>query len=49
MPRTQPTDLMFFPILSWKGRIQDVAVYNDVLSDTDIKTHSDNGLGLATG
>ncbi len=34
-----------FPILPFKGTIQDVAVYNDVLSAADVQKHFDDGSG----
>lgn len=43
--RTQPTDNMFFPLTPWVGTIQNVAVYNAVLPDEDIKKHFDDGSG----
>jgi hypothetical protein len=47
-PRTQPTDLNYFPRFPFKGTIQDVAVYNTVLSDEDIQKHFDDGSGKTT-
>lgn len=48
-PRTMPGDQPFFPLLPFKGKIQDVAIYNAVLDDTTIKNHAENGKGNATG
>ena len=47
-PRTQQGDLNFFPLFPFKGTIQDVAVYNAVLSDDVIKQHFDDGSGKTT-
>ena len=44
-PRTQPSDLNFFPLFPFNGTIQDVAIYNAVLSDSDILTHFNDGSG----
>jgi hypothetical protein len=44
--RTQPTDLLFFPLLPFKGTVQDVAIYSAVLSDADILTHFTDGSGM---
>lgn len=38
-----------FPILPFKGKIQDVAIYKAVLSSTTIMNHSEHGKGNATG
>ncbi len=43
--RTQPSDNNFFPLFPFNGTIQCVAIYNAVLSDTEIKTHFDHGSG----
>jgi Concanavalin A-like lectin/glucanases superfamily len=47
-PRMQPTDDLFFPLLPFKGTIQNVAIYNAVLSDQVIMLHRDHGNGVAT-
>ncbi len=44
-PRTQPSDVKFFPLVPFKGTIQDVAIYNTVLDDTTIKIHAEHGKG----
>ena len=43
--RTQPTDNNFFPIFPFKGTIQDVAIYIDVLTDETILQHFNDGSG----
>lgn len=48
MPRTQPSDGFFFPLLPFNGTIQDVAIYNTVLSDADILKHFNDGSGKTT-
>jgi len=45
--QTEPPPL--FPVLPFKGKIQDVAIYKAVLSDTTIMNHSEHGKGNATG
>jgi hypothetical protein len=42
-PRTQPSDQLFFPLLPFKGTIQDVAIYSSVLPDQLIKDHFIHG------
>lgn len=37
-----------FPLFPFNGTIQDVAIYNAVLSDADIKQHFDDGSGKTT-
>jgi hypothetical protein len=37
-----------FPLVPFNGTIQDVAIYSAVLSDDDIKKHSDDGSGMTT-
>jgi hypothetical protein len=38
-PRSQPSDQFFFPLLPFKGTIQDVAIYSSVLPDQLITDH----------
>ncbi len=47
-PRTQPSDINFFPQFPFKGTIQDVAIYNAVLADDVIMQHFDDGSGKTT-
>lgn len=44
-PRTQPSDNNFFPLLPFKGTIQDVAIYSKVLPDQTISDHFQHGSG----
>lgn len=37
-----------FPLVPFKGTIQDVAIYNTVLADSDILTHFNDGSGKTT-
>lgn len=46
--RTQPSDQVFFPLLPFNGTIQDVAIYDTVLSDDDIMKHFNDGSGKTT-
>lgn len=46
--RQQPTDNNFFPLFPFNGTIQDVAIYNTVLSDADILQHFNDGSGKTT-
>jgi len=45
-PRTMLGDLAFFPLLPFKGKIQDIAIYNAVLTDAEIETHRNHGNGV---
>jgi hypothetical protein len=45
--RTSPSENNFFPLLPFKGKIQDVAIYKAVLSNSTIMAHSQHGKGLA--
>jgi hypothetical protein len=38
-----------FPFLPFNGKIQDVAIYNEVLNDETIQIHAMNGMGQAAG
>lgn len=49
LPRKNPSDKLFFPLLPFKGKIQDVAIYNAVLSGDTIKNHAEHGKGNSTG
>jgi hypothetical protein len=44
--RTLPTDNLFFPLFPFNGTIQDVAIYNAVLTDAEIETHRNHGNGV---
>jgi hypothetical protein len=44
-PRMQGGPDLSFPLLPFKGTIQDVAFYNTVLSDADITKHFEDGSG----
>jgi hypothetical protein len=46
--RTDPSQLLAFPLCPFKGRIQDVAIYKTALSDVTIMNHFNNGSGNAT-
>jgi hypothetical protein len=46
--RMNSTGDAFFPLFPFNGTIQDVALYNSVLSDTDIQKHFDDGSGKTT-
>jgi hypothetical protein len=45
LPREQGGPDLSFPLLPFKGTIQDVAFYNTVLSNADITKHFDDGSG----
>lgn len=47
-PRMQASDMFFFPLLPFNGTIQDVAIYDTVLSDDDILKHFNDGSGKTT-
>ncbi|MFA6267874.1 MAG: LamG domain-containing protein [Pseudolabrys sp.] len=46
--RTDPSQLLAFPLCPFKGKIQDVAIYKAALSVLDVTKHHDNGLGQAS-
>lgn len=46
--RLQPTDQLAFPVFPFLGTIQDVALYDTVLTDADILKHFNDGSGKTT-
>jgi len=48
-PRMNPGDNLFFPLLPFKGKIQDVAIYSVVLDPVTIMNHAQHGQGNVTG
>ena len=46
--RVNGTGDQFFPLFPFKGTIQDIAIYTEVLPDQTIKVHADNGNGIIT-